>query len=209
MHISTVLMLSVAQETAESSSPWWQVPLVAGLFTVIAALTGLVGVLLQERNKSRREDTQRWDVERSKLYAEFLEGLQELYMMATHQSQPSDQLDASMRRISYLAARIRLLAPARELVQLVVQLEKEGALVADLLWRYERDDEDVDTDRFEATVMAMDTPYWRLYRQFLAESRNSLGMPVFDFEGTAATPKEVVARRFAWRHRLRLQEDQH
>ncbi len=165
--------------------------------------------MLQERNKSRREDTQRWYVERSKLYAEFLEGLQELYMMATHQSQPSDQLDASMRRISYLAARIRLLAPARELVQLVVQLEKEGALVADLLWRYERDDEDVDTDRFEATVMAMDTPYWRLYRQFLAESRNSLGMPVFDFEGTAATPKEVVARRFAWRRRLRLQEDQH
>ncbi|WP_444949635.1 hypothetical protein [Micromonospora ureilytica] len=57
-----------------SQQPWWT-PVLVGVFTLLAAILTQISAALLERKKQRREDMRRWDVERRRVYAEFLQAM--------------------------------------------------------------------------------------------------------------------------------------
>jgi hypothetical protein len=61
--------MTVAQA---QTAPWWGVPLIAGLFTIIGVLTAQSVSWTLDRRKASRESAQRWLTDRRQLYAKFL-----------------------------------------------------------------------------------------------------------------------------------------
>ncbi|WP_161952669.1 hypothetical protein [Actinoplanes sp. TFC3] len=55
--------------SSSATTPWWAIPLVAGLFAFFGVLLAQVVTLWIERGRNRRDDRRRWDQERRTLYA--------------------------------------------------------------------------------------------------------------------------------------------
>jgi hypothetical protein len=53
-------------------TPWWGIPVVAGLFALGGVVFSQIITLLLDRSKTRKEDARRWLADRRKLYVDFL-----------------------------------------------------------------------------------------------------------------------------------------
>jgi hypothetical protein len=53
------------------SVPWWGVPVLVGVFTLLAAILSQAVVILLDARRSKRENERRWDEEKREAYLEF------------------------------------------------------------------------------------------------------------------------------------------
>ncbi|MBL7259154.1 hypothetical protein [Paractinoplanes lichenicola] len=54
------------------NTPWWGVPVVAGIFAFLGVILAQVVSVVIENGRAKREDRVRWHTQRRELYAEFL-----------------------------------------------------------------------------------------------------------------------------------------
>lgn len=104
-----------------SSPPWWGVPLVAGMFTLIGVIASQASSFLLERIKGRRERESRWIAERMEKCSRYL-ALCELYYSETF-GEPSGQ---TVNRGDLLRARgeVEFVAPASVIAKAIQLFQK-------------------------------------------------------------------------------------
>jgi hypothetical protein len=99
------------------SAPWWGVPLVAGLFTIVGIVAAQSATWIFDRRKARREDLTRWHVDRRQTYAHFLAALDRYQWFivdeCTHPDFDSVESDSKRheldREVAQLMAEIQLI----------------------------------------------------------------------------------------------------
>jgi hypothetical protein len=114
------------KDSLMTQSPWWGVPLVAGIFALAGVLTTQLVTVRIERQKYRREIDLQWNNEKRRIYSEFLnECSQALLVLASSRAgQPRDTVKTiDPLKLSFLVYEMQLVA-STELSALAVTLSQ-------------------------------------------------------------------------------------
>ncbi|MEG3634528.1 hypothetical protein [Micromonospora palythoicola] len=94
-------------------TPWWGVPLIAGLFAIGGVVTSQAVAFVLVRRQEYREDRQRWDVNRKELYASFLVASHKMTFALMHNWETSAREETFSEYVDaliFLGEEVRLLA---------------------------------------------------------------------------------------------------
>jgi hypothetical protein len=85
----------IAAEAA-AGAPWWGVPLIAGLFTILGVGAAQVVAWTMDKRKARREDERRWLQDRRQVYAAFLNAATKVHMALGRSRHEGQQQESSV-----------------------------------------------------------------------------------------------------------------
>src|SRR4051794_36137249 len=112
MRINSMLQIvgQAAQATNNTNTPWWGVPLVAGVFTIFGVLLAQASTYLVDRRKAAREDATRWLDKVLDTVLRYLEVTRE-YEITSWNSRHGSQAEPSMTPVFEIYTELTLMAP--------------------------------------------------------------------------------------------------
>jgi hypothetical protein len=95
---TSLTAFALSAVTSSASPPWWGVPVLAGIFTILGAALSQTTTLFLDRTKSRRDNATRWHADRLKAYSALLLALDkinfDLIASSTPHMEPEEVFDA-------------------------------------------------------------------------------------------------------------------
>ncbi|MEV4390208.1 hypothetical protein AB0J68_31620 [Micromonospora sp. NPDC049580] len=96
-----------------TQTPWWGVPLLAGLFAIGGVVVSQVVTIALDRVKARREDARRWHAERRQVYVGYIMELQrtgQQFYIHREDKEKADELSEPFNELMFKAEEVILIA---------------------------------------------------------------------------------------------------
>ncbi|MEV4121881.1 hypothetical protein [Micromonospora sp. NPDC049645] len=96
-----------------TQTPWWGVPLLAGLFAIGGVVVSQVVTIALDRVKVRREDARRWHAERRQVYVGYIMALQrtgQQFYIHREGKERADELTVAFDELMFKAEEVVLIA---------------------------------------------------------------------------------------------------
>jgi hypothetical protein len=77
--LTSVVGFALVSTAQTGNSPWWGVPVLAGVFTVLGATLSQTVTLFLARSQAKRDDNTRWHSDRLKAYSTLLPAIDRIY----------------------------------------------------------------------------------------------------------------------------------
>jgi hypothetical protein len=105
-------LITLAFNAASQSSnpPWWGVPVLAGIFTILGAALSQTATLFIDRARWKRDNVTRWHVDRLRVYSELLLALDKIYDALTGDTGPPIEPEEVFDAVQPAATTARLVA---------------------------------------------------------------------------------------------------
>ena len=163
--------MTVTEAAAAAAAPWWGVPLVAGVFTVLGVVVAQLVAWRIDQRKVRREDEQRWLTDRRQAYAAFLTAATRFHMKLKPEweKDPADDMTDAIAEVNFHRQEIRLIASepvSAAAEELFMQLARMRRTLASTAY----------TDRGEQAWRDLAKVFQDRRQTFIAAARDELGV---------------------------------